>query len=152
MHAYIRDNLKTLARTLGGPFRSHTHQRHHRAIDSYVRFIDTLMVYIEHLENQMSKISDSLDKATAEKEAWKNYANGLQPQVDAANAAAAAQAAQKDAEDRLAAIPIIPDAGDLAKVDEVLNAPADMPPTTPPADDTGGTPTPPAPETPATPQ
>jgi len=133
-HDTARNNLKTLGATLGGPFRNHAHPRHHDAIDSYVRFIDAMLGHLEHLETQMSKISDALNKRTNERDQWKAYAQSQQGLVDAANTAAqTAQAAEKAAEDRLAAIPIIPDADDVTAVDAVIAAADDLPPAAPPA-------------------
>jgi len=140
MHQNIQNGLATLAKNLG-VLRNHVHERHHATMDSNVAFMEWLTRYLTRLENKMAQVKEALDKRTAERDAWKAYAQGQQGAVDAANAAATAaqaavadaQAKEKTAEDALAAIPLPTDADDKAAVDAVIAAPDDLPPTAPPA-------------------
>jgi peptidoglycan hydrolase CwlO-like protein len=117
----MRDSIGTVAKNLG-LLRSQVHQKHHHALDSNVAFLRVLIRELEHLEKQMAQVKQALDKRTAERDAWKAYAQSRDAAVTDA------QAKEKTAEDALAAIPIVTDADDKAAVDAVLAAPDDLPP------------------------
>lgn len=119
---YVHNALRMMGQGLPEICR-HAHPKHHRAIETYQRFIDQLLTHLEQQEKQMSIVTDALNKRTNERDQWKAYAQAQ------AGAVADAQAKEKTAEDALAAIPIATDAEDKANVDAVIAAPDDLPPT-----------------------